>query len=60
MREVKGCPHGRTKVRVRPSQRRKRTKVRVRVRVRRPPTVLNFLYVVHVYDVQKYELALFR
>ena len=38
----------RTFVRVRPSQRRTRTKVRVRVRVRRPPTVLDFLYVVRV------------
>ena len=57
----------RTFVRVRPSQPR----TKVRVRVRRPPTVLDFfifffffffffLYVVHVYDVQMYELALFR
>ena len=45
---------------VRPSQRRTRTKIRVRVRVRRPPTVLDFLYVVNVYDVQMYEVALFR
>ena len=38
----------RTFVRVRPSQRRTRTKVRVCV------------YVVHVYDVQKYEIPSFR
>ena len=50
----------RTFVRVRPSQPRTRTKVRVRVRVQRPRTMLNFLYVVHVYDVQMYELAVFR
>ena len=50
----------RTFVRVRPSQPRTRTKVRVRVRVRRPPTMLDFLYVVHVYDVQMFELAVFR
>ena len=50
----------RTFVRVRPSQPRTRTKVRVRVRVRRPPTLLDFLYVVHVYDVQMFELAVFR
>ena len=49
----------RTFVRVRPSRRRTRTKVRLRVRVRRPPTVFDFLYVVHVYDVQMYELAVF-
>ena len=48
----------RTFVRVRPSQPRTRTKERVRVR--RPPTMLDFLYVVHVYDVQMYELAVFR
>ena len=47
-------------VRVRPSQPRTRTKVRVRVRVRRPPTMLDFLYVVHVYDVHMYELPVFR
>ena len=58
---LKGCPHGRTQgyfasyVRVRP-QRRTRTKVRVR----RPPTVLDLLYVLHFYDVQMYELAVFR
>ena len=46
----------RTFVRVRPSQPRTRTKVRVRG----PPTMLDFLYVVHVYDVQMYELAAFR
>ena len=46
----------RTFVRVLPSQPRTRTKVRVR----RPPTMLDFLYVVHVYDVQMYELAVFR
>ena len=45
----------RTFVRVRPSRHRTRTKVRVCVRVRRPPAVLDFLYV-----VQKYELAVFR
>ena len=50
----------RTFVRVRPSQPRTRTKVRVRVRVRRPPTMLDFLYVVHVFDVQMFELAVFR
>ena len=50
----------RTFVRVRPSQPRTRTKVRVCVRVRRPPTMLDILYVVHVYDVQMYELAVFR
>ena len=50
----------RTFVRVRPSQPRTRTKVRVRVRVRRPPTMLDFLYVVHVYDVQMFKLAVFR
>ena len=50
----------RTFVRVRPSQLRTRTKVRVRVRVRRPPTMLDFLYVVHVYDEQMFELAVFR
>ena len=50
----------RTFVRARPSQTRTRTKVRVRVRVRRPPTMLDFLYVVHVYEVQMYELAVFR
>ena len=48
-----------TFVRVRPSQRRTRTKLRVRVRVRRRQCWI-FLYVVHVYDVQMYELALFR
>ena len=50
----------RTFVRVRPSQPRTRTKVRVRVQVRRPPTMLDFLYVVHVYEEQMYELAVFR
>ena len=50
----------RTFVRVQPSQPRTRIKVRVRVRVRRPPTMLDFLYVVHVYDVQMFELAVFR
>ena len=30
------------------------------VRVRRPPTVLDFLYVVHVCEVQMYEFAVFR
>ena len=43
----------RTFVRVRPSQRRTRTKVRACVRVRRPTTVLDLLYVVHVYEVQE-------
>ena len=59
---LKVRPHGRTRsfVRVRPSQPRTRTKVRVRVRVRRTPTMLDFLYVVHVYDVQMFELAVFR
>ena len=47
----------RTFVRVRPSQRRTRTKVRVCVRVRRPPTMLDFLYFVHVYDMQKLEVT---
>ena len=50
----------RTFVRVRPSQPRTSTKVRVCARVRRPPTMLNFLYVVHVYDVQMYKVAVFR
>ena len=54
------APLPRTFVRVRPSQPRTRTKVRVCVRVRRPPTMLDFLYVVHEYDVQMYELAVFR
>ena len=49
----------RTFVRVRPSQPRTRTKVRARVRVRLPPTMLDFLYVVHAYDVQMYELSVF-
>ena len=61
---LKGRPHEailpRSFVRVRPSQPRTRTKVRVRVRVRRPPTMLDFLYVAHIYDVQMYELAVFR
>ena len=50
----------RTFVRVQLSQRRTHTKVHVRVRVRRPPTVLDFLYVAHVYDVPMNELALRR
>ena len=45
---------------VRSTQRRTRTKVRERGRVRCPPTVLDFLYVEHVYDVQMNELAVFR
>ena len=64
---VKRCSHGLHKailhctfVRVRPSHRRTRTKVRVCVRVRRPPTLLDFLYVVDVYDIQKYEVPSFR
>ena len=61
---LKGRPHGRTRgyftsyffVRVRPSQPCTRTKVRVRVRVRRPLTMLDFLYVVHVYDYKSTSL----
>ena len=50
----------RTYVHLRPSQPCTHTKVCVRVRVRCPPTRLDFLYVIHVYDVQMYELAFFK
>ena len=68
LRLIKGRPHGRTQgyfasyfcMCTNCSASYTYNSTRVCVRVRRPPRVLDFLYVVHVYDVQKYKLAVFR